>query len=32
MNQANTLPELQYRQVLDNLAQFADNPRHCPGT
>jgi hypothetical protein len=30
MNQANTLPELQYQQVLDNLARFADNPSTLP--
>ena len=30
MNQANTLPELQYQQVLDNLAMFADNPSALP--
>ena len=32
MNQANTLPELHYQQVLDNLARFVDNPRRCRGT
>ena len=26
INQGSTLPELQYQQVLDNLAQFADQP------
>ena len=30
MNQANTLPELHYRQVLNNLALFADNPAALP--
>ena len=30
MNQANTLPELHYQQVLDNLARFADNPSALP--
>ena len=30
MNQANTLPDLQYQQVLDNLARFADNPSALP--
>jgi hypothetical protein len=30
MNQASTLPDLEYRQVLDNLARFADNPAALP--
>ena len=30
MNQGKTLPELHYRQVLDNLAMFADNPAALP--
>jgi hypothetical protein len=30
MKQAETLPELQYQQVLDNLARFADNPSALP--
>jgi hypothetical protein len=30
VNQGNTLPELQYQQVLDNLAQFAVNPSALP--
>ena len=30
INQGNTLPELQYQQVLDNLAQFAENPSALP--
>jgi hypothetical protein len=30
MNQASTLPDLQYQQVLDNLARFADNPSALP--
>ena len=30
VNQGNTLPELQYEQVLDNLAQFAVNPSALP--
>ncbi len=30
MNQAGTLPELQYQQVLDNLALFAANPSALP--
>jgi hypothetical protein len=30
MNQANTLPELHYQQVLDNLARFVDNPSALP--
>ena len=30
MNQASTLPELQYQQVLNNLALFADNPAALP--
>ena len=30
INQAGTLPELQFQQVLDNLAQFADNPAALP--
>jgi hypothetical protein len=30
MRQAGTLPELQYRQVLDNLAMFVDNPSALP--
>jgi hypothetical protein len=30
INQAGTLPELQYQQVLDNLAQFAANPAALP--
>ena len=30
VNQGGTLPELQYQQVLDNLAQFASNPSALP--
>ena len=30
MNQGGTLPELQYQQVLDNLALFATNPASLP--
>jgi hypothetical protein len=30
MNQGNTLPELQYQQVLDNLARFATHPGSLP--
>lgn len=30
MNQANTLPDLHYQQVLDNLARFVDNPAGLP--
>ena len=30
MHQANTLPDLQHQQVLDNLARFADNPSALP--
>ncbi|MGP0063189.1 MAG: hypothetical protein ACLQGP_06235 [Isosphaeraceae bacterium] len=30
MHQASTLPDLQYQQVLDNLAMFADNPSALP--
>jgi hypothetical protein len=30
INQGSTLPELQYQQVLDNLAQFAANPYALP--
>src|SRR3954451_7263705 len=30
INQGSTLPELQYQQVLDNLAQFAWNPGALP--
>src|SRR5271166_1933341 len=30
INQGSTLPELQYEQVLDNLAQFAVNPAALP--
>jgi hypothetical protein len=30
VNQAATLPELQYQQVLDNLARFATNPSALP--
>lgn len=30
VNQAATLPELQYQQVLDNLALFAENPSALP--
>ena len=30
MHQASTLPELQYQQVLNNLAMFADNPAALP--
>jgi hypothetical protein len=30
MSQANTLPDLQHQQVLDNLARFADNPSALP--
>ncbi len=30
INQGRTLPELQYQQVLDNLAQFATNPSALP--
>jgi hypothetical protein len=30
INQASTLPELQYQQVLDNLALFAENPEAIP--
>ena len=30
INQGSTLPELQYQQVLDNLAQFATNPAALP--
>jgi hypothetical protein len=30
VNQASTLPELQYQQVLDNLAMFAENPAALP--
>src|SRR3984957_20293212 len=30
VNQGSTLPELQYQQVLDNLAQFARNPATLP--
>ena len=30
VNQGRTLPELQYQQVLDNLAQFATNPSALP--
>jgi hypothetical protein len=30
IHQASTLPELQYQQVLDNLAQFAANPSALP--
>lgn len=30
VNQARSLPELQYQQVLDNLAMFAENPAALP--
>ncbi len=30
INQGSTLPGLQYQQVLDNLAQFAENPAALP--
>src|SRR4051794_37512645 len=30
INQGSTLPELQYQQVLDNLARFATNPSALP--
>ena len=30
VNQGGSLPELQYQQVLDNLAQFATNPSALP--
>jgi hypothetical protein len=30
INQGSTLPELQYQQVLSNLAQFAVNPSALP--
>ena len=30
MHQASTLPDLQYQQVLNNLAMFADNPAALP--
>src|SRR4051812_35781271 len=30
INQGSTLPELQYQQVLDNLARFATNPAGLP--
>ncbi len=30
INQGSTLPELQYQQVLGNLAMFADNPAALP--
>ena len=30
VNQGGSLPELQYQQVLDNLAQFASNPSALP--
>jgi len=30
INQGSTLPELQYQQVMDNLAQFATNPATLP--
>ncbi len=30
INQGATLPELQYQQVLDNLARFAANPDVLP--
>ncbi|MHC5541052.1 hypothetical protein ACYOEI_22755, partial [Singulisphaera rosea] len=30
INQASTLPDLQYQQVLDNLAQFTVNPATLP--
>ncbi len=30
INQGSSLPELQYQQVLDNLAQFATNPSALP--
>ena len=30
IHQARTLPDLQYQQVLDNLAMFADNPAALP--
>jgi hypothetical protein len=30
INQGNTLPELQYQQVLDNLARFATHPGSLP--
>ncbi len=30
INQAGTLPELQFQQVLDNIAQFAVNPASLP--
>ena len=30
INQGSTLPELQYQQVLGNLAMFADNPSALP--
>lgn len=30
VNQGSTLPELQYQQVLDNLALFAENPAALP--
>ena len=30
INQGSTLPELQYQQVLDNLALFAANPASLP--
>ena len=30
INQGSTLPELQYQQVMDNLAQFATNPSALP--
>ena len=31
INQGGTLPDLQYQQVLDNLANFAANPTSLPG-
>jgi hypothetical protein len=30
INQGSTLPELQYQQVLDNLARFATHPESLP--
>lgn len=30
IHQGSTLPELQYQQVLNNLAQFATNPAALP--
>lgn len=32
ISQGATLPELEYQQVLDNIALFAINPEALPGT